>query len=146
MIRHSLFVLLLLLASGFAFARGSGPEKVGGGIALVGTALTVMVATAYPSRFRHIESGIFVVDVLTFAAFTWLSLRSTRFWPIWIAGLQGATVVVHMTRFVAPGIVPPAYMDAVSLWSYPILALIAIGTWRHHHRIAVLGAEPSWKD
>jgi len=146
MIRHGLFLLLLLLSSGFAFHRGSLPEKIAAGIAVMGTSLTIAVASTFPSRFRHVESGIFAVDILTFAAFTWLSIRSTRFWPVWIAGLQGATVVVHMSRFAAPDIVPQAYMDAVALWSYPILALIAIGAWRHGKRLQSLGSDPSWKD
>ncbi len=145
MLRHGLFDLLLLGTCGYALLRGSLPERLGAMIALGGTALTILVASAYATRFRHVETGVFLVDLLVFAAFTWLAIRSTRFWPVWIAGLQGATIVEHAVRLAAPGILPRAYMDAVALWSYPILVLLVVGTIRHRRRVRQLGSDPAWK-
>ncbi len=145
MLRHGLFDLLLFGTCGYALLKGSLPERLGAMIALGGTALTILVASAYAVRFRHVETGVFVVDLLVFTAFSWLAIRSTRFWPVWVAGLQGAAIVEHVVRLAAPGILPRAYMDAIALWSYPILALLVVGTIRHRRRIRKSGGDPSWK-
>jgi hypothetical protein len=145
MLRHGLFDILLLGTCGYALLKGGLPERLGALIALCGTLFTILVASTYLMRFRHVETGVFLVDLLVFAAFTCLADRSTRFWPVWIAGLQGATIIEHLVRLVAPGILPRAYMDAVALWSYPILALLLIGTVRHRRRLQLSGADPSWK-
>lgn len=143
--RHILFFIYLPLACGFALTRGGLPERIASVTILAGTAATLFVAPTLPYRFRHVEPGIFAVDLAMFLIFTGLALRSTRFWPIWIAGLQGATVVMHCARLIASQVVPQAYMDAVALWSYPLIAILAIGTWRHGRRLRTLGSDPAWK-
>jgi hypothetical protein len=145
MLRHALFDIALLAICAFVLFRGSMPERLGAAVALAGTALTIAMASTFPSRFRHIETGVMIVDALTFLAFTWLALRSNRFWPIWVAGLQGATIIMHLTRLMVPEVMPRAYMDAVALWSYPILALLLIGAIRHRRRLKEFGSDPMWK-
>lgn len=145
MLRHGLFDIILLAICTFVMFKGSTPERLGAAVALAGTALTIGLASALPNRFRHLETGVMLVDAMTFLAFTWLALRSNRFWPIWVAGLQGATIIMHLTRLMVPGVVPRAYMDAVALWSYPILALLLIGAIRHRQRLREFGSDPMWK-
>lgn len=145
LMRHILFFLYLPLACAYAVARGALPERIAAITIVAGTSATLLVAPTLPLRFRHIEIGIFTTDLVMFLVFTALALRSTRVWPIWIAGLQGATVVMHIARLIASQVVPQAYMDAISLWSYPVIALVVAGTWRHRQRIRKFGADPSWK-
>jgi hypothetical protein len=41
----------------------------------------------------------------------------------------------HMLKAVDAGLVPQAYAAAEKFWSYPILLILAIGTWRGHRRL-----------
>ena len=72
---------------------------------------------------------------MTLGAFVLVALRSQRFWPLWVAGLQLTTSMSHMLKAVDAGLVPQAYAAAEKFWSYPILFILAIGTWRGHRRL-----------
>ena len=47
------------------------------------------------SRYSQMEAGVLIVDLATFAGFTFVALRSDRFWPLWVAGLQLTTLMSH---------------------------------------------------
>lgn len=145
MVRWLAFNLLLLGCCGYALRKGGPPERLAGLIFLLAAGLTVLGASPFGRRFQHIEFGILLVDAAVFCAFVVLALRSERFWPIWVAGLQTVEVLTHFARLVIPGIIPPAYGEAVALWSYPMLMLLAIGTWRHRRRLRLFGADAPWK-
>jgi hypothetical protein len=81
-----------------------------------------------------VEIGVFAVDVGTFLAFTWVALKSERFWPLWVAGLQLTTGLAHILKAMETDLFPIAYAAAGRLWSYPILLILAVGTWRSHKR------------
>ncbi len=146
MVRWLAFNLLLFGCCGYALRRGGPPERLGGLIFLLAAALTVLGASPFGIRFQHVELGILLVDAAVLYAFIVLAIRSERFWPIWVAGLQTVEVFTHFARLVTPGIIPPAYGEAVALWSYPTLVLLAIGTWRHRRRLERFGADNPWKN
>ena len=75
-----------------------------------------------------------MVDIATLAAFTYVALRSERFWPLWISGLQLTTSVAHFFKVIDPTLLPMAYSAAARIWSYPILVILAVGTWRSQRR------------
>jgi len=75
------------------------------------------------------------VDLLTLGAFTFVALRSDRFWPLWISGLQLTTSIAHVLKAIDPELVPIAYAAAGRFWSYPILLILAVGTWRTSRRM-----------
>ncbi len=52
------------------------------------------------------------------------------------SGLQLTTGIGHFLKAMEPGLVPIAYATALRFWSYPILLILAIATWRAHHRSA----------
>lgn len=118
-----LFLSLLVVTTLTALIRGGQEEKIGIGIYVLGCALTVL-AGAHSSRFASEETGIFVVDCLTFAAFFILALYADRFWPIWVAALLAIALFGHAAMLLSPGIVPWAYAVVLSIWSYPILAIM----------------------
>ena len=80
--------------------------------------------------FASVEVGVLIVDTATLAGFTFLALRSDRFWPLWVAGLQLTTVVAHGLKAVELELLPQAYAAAARFWVYPIFAIIVLGTWR----------------
>jgi len=87
---------------------------------------------------------VFLVDVLVFVAFAVLALRANRFWPIWVSSLLGLGVLAHLARWAGPDTMPWAYQLVMSIWSYPILAIIAIGTFNHRRRLGRFETDRSW--
>ena len=78
--------------------------------------------------------GIFIVDAATFAGFAYIALRSERFWPLWLSGLQLTTVFAHAMKAIQLDLMPQAYAAAARFWVYPIFLVIVIGTWRSYRR------------
>ena len=54
-------------------------------------------------------------------AFVVIALRSDRFWPLWVAGLQLTISISHVLKAIQPDLLPIAYGVAERFWSYPIL-------------------------
>ena len=114
------------------------------GIAVAASAASLLAYRLHAARFNSVETGIFVVDVVTFVAFLLLALRADRFWPLWITGIHLVGVATHTARLVDPRVLPWAYSVTQSLWSYPVLLLIVIGTARHQKRLKTHGHDTSW--
>lgn len=133
MLTPQAYYTILLIVSAYAFLRGRTDERVAVATCILATFATNIV---YHPRGSYVgvEVGVLLVDAATFAAFTFLALRSERFWPLWIAGLQLTTVVAHLLKAVQLDLMPQAYAAAARFWVYPIFLIIIIGTWRSHRR------------
>ena len=141
----NLFYLALLIAScGYAFTLGGGPERIGMAIVAANAVLSFVAVSAPPVRFQGVEIGIFAVDVAAFLGFAALALFAERFWTIWVSALLGLGVIGHLAMLLRPEVIPWAYAVVLSIWSYPILLLIALGTYNHRRRMKLNGADPSW--
>jgi hypothetical protein len=140
----SLYLTLLTLSCGYAMLSGRLYERLAAAVCIAGTIATVSVNAPMTERYVNLEGGALLVDAAVLAAFVSIALNSDRFWPLWVAGLQLVTSFSHLLKTIDPGLVPPAYGAAVRIWSYPILALIAIGTRNHQRRLKAFGADPSW--
>ncbi|HEV2593882.1 MAG TPA: hypothetical protein VGU01_01620 [Sphingomicrobium sp.] len=131
MIRHQqVFELLLITSCTYAMVRGRSEERL---VALVSVCATIASAFAVSPlsvRYRGVEMGLLVIDLLVLAAFVLISLRSSRFWPLWVAGLQLTSSAAHFMKAIDEHLLPVAYGTAVAMWSYPILIILAIATWR----------------
>jgi hypothetical protein len=86
-------------------------------------------------RYSGVELGLFAIDAAVLAGFVAVALQSPRFWPLWVAGLQLTSSTSHLLKAVDIHLLPKAYGAAVALWSYPILVILAIGTWRGQRRM-----------
>lgn len=135
---------LLLICWAYALWAGGGPERIGVTAYTLSCFVTLAVLSAAPFSWRSPELGVFIVDVVMFFAFCILAIRADRFWPIWVSGLLGLGVLGHLARWAGPGVIPWAYRVVLTVWSYPILAIFAIGTFNHQRRLARNGADPSW--
>ena len=131
----NLFRVLLVLVALYAFVRGRRDERQVGIIFVLGVIATELVLPAPQYRFAGVEIHLMLVDVAVFVAFTWVALRSERFWPLWIAGLQLTEVLGHILKAIDLHLFPRAYAAALVLWAYPMLLILAIGTWRAHRRL-----------
>ncbi len=129
-VRIILFWLLLVGLIVLAYWRGRTDERLAAGVCLMGALLTVLVGNNLHIKSSYFDVAAFLVDMAVFLAFLMIALRSTRFWPMWVAGLQLTTTSVHLLMIVSPNLPGQIFGAALAIWSYPILLLIAIGAWR----------------
>ena len=139
-----LYYVLLDLCWIYALLRGGVPERLGAAIVAIGSAITVAAMSSRAGRFGSVEVGAFIVDVLCLIAFLALALRANRYWPLWIVALQIIGTAAHAVKLADPALIGRAYAFALAFWSYPMLLLIALGTWRHQRRLAEFGVDRSW--
>ncbi len=134
MLPRYFFWMLLLLICGYALLRGRGDERIAAGVCLLASLATRFAISPLSVRYSGVETGLLVVDGLVLAMFIVLALRSERFWPLWVAGLQLTSSMAHLMKLVEIDLVPRVYGAAAVFWSYPILIILAVGTWRGHRR------------
>jgi len=129
-----LFRLLLIGVVIFALWRGGRDERLVAAFCVIGTIMTQLVLGPIPERFQNVEIGLFAIDLIVLGGFLAVALRSYRFWPLWVAGLQLTTILGHILKGLDTALIPQAYGAALTFWGYPILAVLLIGTWRGHRR------------
>ena len=118
----------------YAWWRGGPDERTVAATCLGGTAATMLVISPLQQRYAGVEEGLLLVDLAVLAGFITVALRSKRFWPLWVAGLQLTTSIGHVLKGVDQDLLPRAYGAALQFWSYPILIILLIGTYRRHRR------------
>jgi hypothetical protein len=138
------FVSLLVITTLSALWAGGGPERIGASVYFVSVAATILIMTAHSHDWLNFEVGVFIVDAVTFLAFIPIALRANRYWPLWVSAFLGLGVLGHVARLVGPDTFWWAYAVVLTIWSYPILALLALGTFLHSRRLARDGADSSW--
>lgn len=135
MITHQFVFRALLIAScGYALWRGRSDERLVALVCIAATAASRLAFSPITVRYSSVESGLLLIDLAVLAAFVFVALRSPRFWPLWVAGLQLTESTAHVMKAIDESLLPMAYGAAIALWSYPILIILAIGTWRGHKR------------
>lgn len=130
----TVFRLLLALVVLYALVRGSRDERHVALICVVGAVVTTLALSPLAERFRGVERPVMLVDLAVFVGFLAVALRSERFWPLWVAGLQLTTIMGHALKGIDSSLLPRAYAAALNFWAYPIVIILAVGTWRSHRR------------
>ena len=138
------FLILLIATTAYAFTFGGAPERIGAALYGVACLLSFVAEAAIRYTFRSVEIGILAIDTLLFVFFVLLALRANRFWPLWVSGLLGLGVLGHLAMMLRPQVIAWAYAVILSIWSYPILLLVCVGTAAHRVRLKRNGADPSW--
>lgn len=123
---------LLILICAFALWRGRQDERVVALACIGASVASLLVLSTWTVRYSQVELGLLLVDVATLGVFTAVALRSHRFWPLWVAGLQLTTSMAHILKALDLDLLPYAYGAAARFWSYPILIILFIGAWRSH--------------
>jgi hypothetical protein len=139
--RYYIFLALLVLACGYALWRGGSDERIVASTCLIATLATRFAISPLTVRYTSIENGLLIIDLLMLATFVAIALRSSRFWPLWIAALQLTNSMAHLMKAIEWDLMPVAYRAAAVFWSYPILLILALGTWRGRRRLAYQSGE-----
>jgi len=139
-----LFMLLQLGVSGYAAWRGGKPERFVALAMFAAAAATVIAYAPMSRRFAGAEFGVFAVDVSLFAGLTVIALNANRYWPMAVASLQLASLIVHLGKLMDLTMGGWAYALLPKLWAYPMLLTLAVATWRHRQRLARHGADRPW--
>jgi hypothetical protein len=138
------FRAFLILCCSYAWWKGGGPERTGAAIIATGVVLTKLAGAAWATRWSGVENGIFAVDLAVLVALVALALTAERFWPLWLTALHLLGTAGHLVKMADPTLIRWGYAFLIAIWSYPMLALIVIGTWNHRRRLARFGADRSW--
>ena len=129
------YFLLLTLVSGYALVRGGREERIVALVCVGASLASLAVFLPASVSYRDFQPRVAIIDLIVLAAFVMIALRTRRFWPLWVAGLQLTTTVGHVLKLIEPTLVPVAYGASLAFWSYPILLILAIGTWRGRRRL-----------
>ena len=146
MSRIDFFFSLLAVVCIYSAVRGGQPERRAVMIFIVGIAMTIVAASPSDVRFAHAEVGILVVDLAILSAFAMLALYAERYWTLWICSMQMIQVLSHIPKMIMPELLPQAYYIVIAFWVYPMLLVLAIGTYRHQQRLRLFGVDKSWSD
>src|SRR5207253_9399617 len=98
-----------------------------------------------PGGFQSVPVRLFVVDALLLLALCLIAIRANRWWPIPVAGCQLVAVLVHAGKLLDPGMIPNGYAFLVKIWSWPMVALLAYGTWAYRSRLRQGTIVSDWK-
>lgn len=143
MLPKPLYWSILVAICAYAFWRGRRDERVAAAACLGASILQMFVISERMTRYTGLEAGVFLIDVAVLAAFVYVALKSERFWPMWIAGLQLTTIFGHFLKAIQLSLLPHAYGGALRFWGYPILLILAVGTWRTHRRMRLELPQPA---
>ena len=139
-----LYDALLIACCGYALLRGGPPERIGAIILFGGSVATLFVIGIPDLRFRGLEVGALIVDVIALILIYLLAISADRYWAMWLTSMQLIAVVSHFAVWLVHRVVPWAYAVAISLWGFPMLVMLAIGVRRHRRRLELYSIDPSW--
>ena len=135
--RYLIFWAILLLTCGYALWRGRKYEQMAATICIAASVISVLARAPLHERYSGVEVGDLLIDTTVLLAFVAIALKSDRFWPLWVAGLQLTISMSHLFKAIDANLLPLAYAAAERFWSYPTLVIIAIGAWRQHRRYMI---------
>ena len=130
-----IFLTLLVLSCGYAWWQGNRDARIVAAACALATLATHFAVAPLTQRYASVEEGLALIDGLVLVVFLLVALRSDRFWPLWVAGLQLTASIAHLLKTVQSDLLPQAYGAALAFWSYPILLILAVATYRHRRRL-----------
>ena len=138
------FIVILLVALGYAIRRGGGPERVMAGIAATMVLSDLILHQFIPVEFKALDTGHLMIDLFGAISTVVLALFACRFWPMIAAVLHIMPLVAHLSRAVEISMHPIAYLTMQVAASWLLPPLLILGTWRHQQRLRRNGSDRSW--
>lgn len=98
-----------------------------------------------PGNFATVPMRLLAIDVVGALLFIVIAIRANRLWTIPFAACQLLTALAHVARLTEPGIIPKGYMFLTVIWSWPMVLLLAWGTYQNRERQKIGKVLPDWK-
>lgn len=131
---------------GFAFWRGSMPENLGAVIIALNLCIDLAVLEWVGQwDFSIFSPSRFWIDLAEFGLLLALALKANRVWPIISAAAQMVTVAGSLAVWTTGGGMQIAYWAVTQLPLFGQLAALALGTFFHVRRQAVIGPYRDWR-
>src|SRR3546814_12748866 len=108
--RIVIFLILLLMALGYAFWKGGGPERCMAAIMLSMLVFDQALHLIIPAQFASLDAGHLLIDVFAAVTTVSLALVAHRFWPMIAAVFQVLPLLAHFSRVADLSMQPIAYL------------------------------------
>lgn len=141
-----MFEIILVVSLSYAAIWGGGPERVA---AMLYTAASIGSLLGgwrgMPGNFSIVPTYLMIVDIALLVGLIVLTLRAARFWLIPATSCQLVAVAVHISKLMAPSMIPTSYAFLTTVWSWPMVLLLAFGSRQHSIRIKYGRIDLDWK-
>jgi hypothetical protein len=144
MLRPLIYLGLFVLSVAIAIARGGAPERLAATFYTVAYILSNLITQVFFEHFEHLQIGVLFIDIMLGFVLIYLSLISNRYWTIWASSFQIVAITAHLTKWIVPGILSLAYEISLVVWSYAVIPLLVIATYRHTERKRRYGSDLDW--
>ncbi len=140
------FLSFFIIVELFAIVRGGTPERLTSGLYTLALAGTFSVGfLTVPGNFRVVPWGIFLAELALLISLGLIAVLANRWWIIPAAGCQLVAVLGHAAKLIDAAMIPNGYEFMTDFWSWPMMALLGLGTWAHRRRLARGIIVPDWK-
>lgn len=120
---------MLAIMALLAWLRGGRWERQGAGVMVVGCLASGLVQDR--EHMLGPQYGYLIVDIIMFAGFTVVALRSRLWWATWTAGFQLFGVCIHVAMIVDHKVTVYAYYLGIGLYTYLLLIALMTGSLTH---------------
>jgi signal transduction histidine kinase len=143
-IAFNLFFVCCLI---YSVKYGGGPEKAAILSQAAAAVFTIGAVLIIPrsASFHRLANGLVLIDAALLVSLIWIALRANRLWTIILAGLQLSTMLVHLSKALAPALPSASYAIFAQFWAWPMLITSIGGTLHHDRRVRRYGPERDWK-
>lgn len=121
-----MFIALAGLCCAIAAVNGGWEGRWAGGLTML-TILAGRAAGSVDLAFATSPAFKIWLDGALLVALIVITLRSRRWWPIWLVGLQGNAVLAHVAGIMIPTHTPAIYRGLESFWGIPLMLVMATG-------------------
>lgn len=126
MIFVAVYWLFLLTTLGVGWALGNADTRRG--VTIIATATCGTMIAQVTLDEGALTAAILAIDVFLFAMLVLLSLRSSRFWPMWFSALCAVGVLANATAYIFPHADSALYQNYAGFWAIPALLALLVGT------------------
>lgn len=138
--RMMIYGAVMWIVTIYAFRRGGRAEKLAASGIVANSYLTALVVSPVDTMYRQIERSVALLDLGLLFLLGSIALLSRKFWPMWIAAIQGVAVLGHLAPYVHAS--PWVYNRAVALWSWVMWIVLGFAVYQHHRS---RWQRPSWR-
>lgn len=124
-----------MVVSAFALWRGGGVERLVAVANLAAWIATMAVqdrlAWIDPLTWVDPQWGVLAVDGVFALVLLYLAMTRSQSWLLFAAAFQILGVATHLAMLADDGFRAKAYLAGLIIWSYLVLAALAVGVWSH---------------